>query len=144
MATPTLLAHPYINFRGKAREAMEFYRGIFGGKLDLLAMDKSGTVRPAEDGELLMHARLSASGMVIMATDGSPDFPPTVGDNMAVSLVGCEEELLRAAFDKLADGGKVKMALSDSAWGDTFGYLEDKFGINWMVDITKPENMSAD
>jgi len=25
--------NPYLNFRGNAREAMEFYEGIFGGTL---------------------------------------------------------------------------------------------------------------
>src|SRR5829696_7993623 len=27
--------NPYISFRGTAREAMEFYQSVFGGKLDL-------------------------------------------------------------------------------------------------------------
>ena len=26
---------PYINFQGRAREAMEFYHKVLGGKLDL-------------------------------------------------------------------------------------------------------------
>jgi PhnB protein len=29
--------NPYLNFRGNAREAMEFYEGVFGGTLNITA-----------------------------------------------------------------------------------------------------------
>lgn len=144
MSRHKLYANPYINFSGKAREAMEFYQKILGGKLDMLAMDGKGDLHPAGPDEKLMHARLLSDGAIIMATDGSPDYPPTWGDNMAVALVGSDEELVSKAFRELAEGGKVKMPLSPTSWGDKFGYLEDKFGVNWMVDLTTPENMQID
>lgn len=144
MQSNKLFASPYINFQGKAREAMQFYQKALGGKLDMLAMDDKGKMHPAGDNEKLMHARLSSDGAVIMATDGSPDHPATPGDNFAVSLMGSDKDLLSNIFNQLAEGGKIKMPLSDSSWGDMFGYLEDKFGINWMMDITTPENMNSD
>lgn len=30
------------------------------------------------------------------------------------------------------------MKLEPQVWGDTFGMLKDKYGVFWMVDITKP------
>jgi PhnB protein len=38
-------------------------------------------------------------------------------------------------FDMLSDGGKVKMPLEKAPWGDKFGMLADKYGIEWMVNI---------
>lgn len=139
-----LFANPYINFQGKAREAMQFYQQTLGGKLDLLAMDSEGKMHQAGPDEKLMHARLMADSAVIMGTDGSPDHPPTNGDNIAVSLTGSDKEAMTNVFTKLADGGQIKMPLSESSWGDMFGYLVDRFSINWMVNITTPENMSLD
>lgn len=138
-----LNANPYINFHGRAREAMQFYQSVLGGKLDLLAMDDKGNMHPANEQESIMHARLASDGAVIFGTDGSPDYPPTTGDNIAVSLFGSDDEMMSEAFDKLAEGGTVKMPLSEQSWGDRFGYLVDRFGINWMVDITTPENMES-
>ncbi|TMD70516.1 MAG: hypothetical protein E6I81_13820 [Chloroflexi bacterium] len=39
-------------------------------------------------------------------------------------------------FNALADGGHVGMPLTDQPWG-TAGWLTDRFGINWNVDIEK-------
>lgn len=127
---------PYINFHGQAREAMEFYHGIFGGKLDLLAANPGGAPQPAGPNDTIMHARLAADAVTIMGSDGMPQYPPTVGDNVALALMGSDRERLTKAFDTLTEGGKVKQTLKTESWDDTFGWLEDKFGINWMVNIT--------
>lgn len=132
-----ITANTYINFHGRAREAMEFYHKIFGGKLDLLAFNESGAPKPAGPNDTIMHSYLEANGMVLMGTDGMPEYPPTVGDNMSVSLMGKDKEQLTKIFDQLSAGGQVKQPLKKESWGDTFGYFVDKFGINWMVDIAQ-------
>lgn len=38
---------PCINFQGKAREAMEFYHKVFGGKLDLQTVSRQGVPKAA-------------------------------------------------------------------------------------------------
>ena len=127
---------PYINFAGRAREAFEFYHGVFGGKLDLFAAGEQGRPKPAEPGARIMHARLDADGVVIMGSDGHPSYPATVGDHIALTLSGTDAADLSRKFDALADGGKVKMKLTEQPWG-TAGWLADRFGINWNVDIEK-------
>jgi PhnB protein len=132
-----LYLNPYLNLAGRAREAMEFYAKVLGGKLDLLAMDEKGGTHPAGPGESIGHSRLEADGVVIMATDGHPDYPATVGDNVAIALGGNDKERLTKVFDGLAEGGQVKMPLAEQPWDAWLGYLADKFGINWMVNIDK-------
>jgi PhnB protein len=128
---------PYINFQGRAREAMEFYHGVFGGKLSLYAADEAGTPREAQPGDQIMYARLDADGVLLVGSDGHPKYPPTVGDNIAIVLSGTDRSALSAAFDKLAEGGQVKGPIRDAPWGGAAGWLKDRFGINWNIDIEK-------
>ena len=128
---------PYINFGGRAREAMEFYKSLLGGTLELMAFSPVGAPKPAGEGDAVMHATLVTDEATIMGTDGMADYPATVGDNFAIALSGSDTDRLTAIFNGLAEGGKVKQGLKVESWGDTFGWLEDKFGINWMINITK-------
>jgi PhnB protein len=134
----TVLINPYINFAGKAREAFEFYQRALGGELNLLTADPQGPPKAAGPGDSIMHGVLTLSdGVTIMGTDGMAEYPAKVGENFAIALSGNDREKLTKAFDILGEDGNVKQTLKDESWGDTFGWLEDKFGINWMVNITK-------
>ena len=116
---------PYVNFQGRAREAMEFYEKALGGKADL---------QTGPDGRV-GYARLEAHGALIVGSDGHPKFAPTVGDNMAIALNGTDKLRLTKAFTALAEGGQLKGPLTRQPSGAEVGYLMDKFGINWIVSI---------
>jgi PhnB protein len=135
-----LFINPYINFGGHAREAMEFYQKALGGKLDLLASVAGQPPKPAGPDDNIMHARLESDSVIIMGTDGMAEYPPKVGDNFAIALGGSDRERLTKIFEQLSEGGNVKQTLKEEAWGDTFGWLEDKFHVNWMVNISKTDN----
>jgi PhnB protein len=128
---------PYINFQGHAREAMEFYHSVLGGKLELHSADEKGARKAAGVADRIAHARLEADGAHIIGTDGHPDYPAKVGENMAVALGGTDEARLTKLFHDLAEGGKIKGPLTSRSGGPTEGFLEDKLGINWVVSIDK-------
>ena len=117
---------PYINFQGRAREAMEFYHKVLGGKLDL---------HPAAPGERITHASLEADGTVIIATDGHPDYPAKTGENVGIALGGTDKDRLTRLYHDLAEGGMAKMPPGEQSGG--VGFLMDKFGINWTVRIER-------
>jgi PhnB protein len=129
--------NPYISFEGNAREAMEFYKTVFGGELKLTTFEEMGGAPAGVEADKIMHAVLNAdNGITIMAADsatGMREF--IVGTNMSLSLSGDNEEELTGYFNKLAEGGTVESPLKKEAWGDTFGMCIDKFGIFWMVNI---------
>ena len=129
---------PYINFQGHAREAMELYQSAPGGELELFAADEHGAPRPAGPGDRIQHARLSGEGFLIVGSDGHPSYPPTTGDNIAVVLVGGDKVAMQRAFDKLSEGGLVKMPLTEGPWGGAAAWLADRFGINWNLDLQPP------
>jgi PhnB protein len=127
--------NPYITFDGNAREAMEFYHSIFGGDLRINTFGEFGNSDPAI-ADKVMHAMItSPKGYMLMASDGAPGTSPNVGTNISISLSGDPGEGLEDVWDKLADGGTVHMPLEKQMWGDVFGQLTDKYGIQWMVDV---------
>lgn len=133
--------NPYLNFRDTAREAMEFYKTVFGGKLVLNTFKEThASEDPAEDNKI-MHAMLEAeNGITFMAADTPNTMEYVKGTNMSMSLSGINEELLRGYWEKLSQGATVREPLKKAPWGDTFGMLTDKFGVEWLVNISSKKN----
>lgn len=128
--------NPYLSFRDNAREAMEFYHTVFGGKLDMQTFKEfHASQDPAED-DKIMHAMLTAdNGIVFMASDTPNNMEYHPGSNISMSLSGDNAEELTGYYEKLSAGGTMGMPLEKAPWGDTFGMLTDKFGIPWLVNI---------
>jgi len=130
---------PYLSFTDRAREALEFYRSVLGGTVDISTFGSMPgmTDDPAEQ-ELVMHGQLETpGGLVLMASD-TPSFmtyvAPTSG--VTVALTGGPEDVddIRAAFTALSDGATDVMPFELAPWGDHYGQLVDRFGISWMFD----------
>ncbi len=136
---PSIL-NPYLHFKDNARQAMDFYKGVFGGELTTATFkDYHASQDPSEDGKI-MHAVLEAgNGMTLMASDtpNRMEFKP--GTNFSVSVRGADENELKGYWDRLSKGAHVTMPMAKAAWGDTFGMLTDKFGIAWLVNISAPK-----
>jgi PhnB protein len=131
--------NPYISFDGNARQAMEFYRDVFGGELHVNTFGEYGA-QDAPHADKVMHAGLEApNGFALMAADTPPGMDYTPGTNMAVSLSGDDAEELRSYWQKLSDGGQVAVPLERQMWGDEFGMCTDRFGVTWMVNIGQPQ-----
>lgn len=122
----TIRLNPYVNFQGKAREALTFYQKVLGGELH---------ISPEDPSERVTRARLESDGMVIVAVDGHPNYPATVGDNMALALGGTDKERIATIFNGLAEGGKITMPLREQPDGSLAGFLVDPFGIHWTATV---------
>ncbi len=130
--------NPYINFQGNAREAMEFYRGVFGGELQTTTYAEGGLPHQPADGQNVMHSQLETpSGFTLMGADtpsGAPSGSPSGA--IAISLSGDDEAELSGYFQKLSDGGTLMEPLVKAPWGDQFGMLADRYGVMWFVNIS--------
>jgi PhnB protein len=130
--------NPYISFSDNARQALEFYREVFGGELTLNTFGEAGGAE-GPDADKIMHGQLETpAGYTLMAADTPAGMDRTVGTNIAVSLSGDDADDLRDYFAKLSDGGTVTVPLEKQMWGDEFGMCIDPYGINWMVNISQP------
>jgi PhnB protein len=134
--------NPYISFRNNAaRQAMEFYKDVFGGTLTMNTFGEYGDPNaPGADG--IMHGQLETDkGFTLMGADTPPGMEAkNPGDNITISLSGDDEQELRGYWDKLSQGGTVTLPLEKQMWGDLFGQCTDQFGIAWMVNIAQPQS----
>jgi PhnB protein len=128
--------NPYINFKDNTRQAMEFYKAVFGGKLTMSTFEEYHASQDPAEAKKIMHAVLeSEDSIYFMASDTPNRMEYKTGTNMRMSLSGEDEAKLKGYFEKLSAGGTVTMPLEKSPWGDMFGMVIDKFGVEWMVNI---------
>lgn len=130
--------NPYLGFRDNAREAMEFYRSVFGGELSISTFAEFHASEEVDEQDLVMHAQLETpSGFTLMASDTPKSMGYAPGTAITISLSGknVDDVDLRGYWDRLSEGGTITMALETAPWGDVFGMLTDQFGTNWMVSI---------
>jgi PhnB protein len=131
--------NPYVMFDGNAREAIEYYRDVFGGDLRLNTFGEYG-MNDAPMKDQVMHAQLETDrGFTLMVSDTPPGVDRQAGNNIAISLSGEDADELRGYWEKLSAGGTVFMPLEKQMWGDEFGQCADKFGVSWMVNIGQPQ-----
>ena len=133
------ILNPYLNFDANAREAMEFYQSVFGGQLDVMTFGQMG----GEPADGVMHAYLGTpAGFHLMASDMPPGQEGTLaseGSPVSLSLSGDDTDELTGWFHALAEGGTVLEELKPQMWGDTFGMCRDRYGIQWLVNISAPQ-----
>ncbi|GAA4319956.1 VOC family protein [Compostibacter hankyongensis] len=127
--------NPYLFFDGNCREAMEFYRQVFGGDLYMQTFGEVNDSCPEAMKDSIMHARLASDEVLLMASD-SPEEGALGTGRISLALGGTDEKGLRRIFDALSEGGKEGHPLEKQVWGDIYGDVKDKYGIMWMVNIT--------
>ena len=129
--------NPYLSFNANAREAMEFYKSVFGGNLVLNTFKDFHASQESAEGNKIMHSVLEAdNGITFMASDTPSGMEYHPGASISMSLSGDNETELKGYWDKLSQGGQIMMPLEKAPWGDTFGMLSDQFGINWLINIS--------
>lgn len=133
--------HPYLTFPGTAEAAMRFYEQCLGGTLT--EMHRFGAMPGGDKFSEEVRNRVShvgltlPDGFMIMASDTMEGMgmPLVTGNNVTISVHPTSRAEADRIFAALAEGGQVSMPLGDQFWGDYFGSLSDRFGIQWMVNF---------
>jgi PhnB protein len=134
----------YINFNGNCREAVEFYAVVFGTeKPKIMSFGETppdpNYPLPEEAKHLVMHSRLDIDGSNVMFSDVFPGMPFVEGNNITLSFVNTNIDLIKSLFNKIKDGGTVSMDLQETFWSKCYGIVTDKFGINWQFNLDSGE-----
>ncbi len=137
--------HSYLNFAGNAREAFDLYKSVFGGEFSSVVRFKDfpmeGVTVPEEDEDKIMHIGLPiGEDNVLMASDILESLGQQLvqGNNVYVSVHPTSRKEADRIFDALSEGAEIEMPIADQAWGDYYGSLKDKFGVQWMVNYSPP------
>lgn len=136
----------YLTFNGNCEKAFTFYKSIFGGEFPYVGRFKEmpNFQIAEEDSGKIMHISLPIGGeTILMGSDtigeASQNYKP--GNNFSISIRTDTREEADRLFEGLSEGGEISMSMKQTFWGDYFGMLTDKFGINWMVSFdTNTEN----
>jgi len=131
-----LSLEPYIFFQGNCKEAMEYYKSVFGGELTVQTiadLPKDAPTMPGSKPTDVMHASLKGGAVDLMASDSSKASAKAA--KVELSLGGTDEDEMRKIFEALSKDGEVRMPLNKEFWGDIFGSLSDKYGVDWMMNI---------
>ncbi len=128
--------NPYLGFRDNARQAMEFYRSVFGGELTLSTFAELNASEDPAEADKIMHAMLeNDDGLTLMGADTPNSMEHNPGGSFSISLSGDDDAVLRGYWEQLSGDGTVMMPLEKAPWGDSFGMCTDQFGVTWLVNI---------
>ncbi|RUL87097.1 VOC family protein [Tautonia sociabilis] len=123
----------HLMFTGAAEEAMTFYTSLFGGSA-IQSIERYGPGEQGKEGTVKMAA-FTLAGREFLCIDSPIEH--AFGFTPSVSLfVECESQAeLDAAFGRLAEGGNVLMPLGNYGFSARFGWLTDRFGVSWQLNL---------
>jgi PhnB protein len=134
----------YLNFNGNCEEAFLHYKSVFGGEFNHFGRfgempDSEDYKVPESDKNKVMHVSLPIGSSILMGSDCGADWASTFkqGNNFSISITASSREEADRIFSNLAKDGIVTMPMNQTFWGDYFGMLTDKFGVNWMMSYNE-------
>lgn len=131
---------PYLFFDGRCEEAIEFYKKALGAQVGMMMRFNEspdphppGMMPPGSENKI-MHATLRIGDTTVMASDGHAKGQPKF-EGFSLSLNAKNEAEADRLFAALADGGQVRMPLTETFFSPSFGMVADKFGMGWMIIV---------
>jgi predicted 3-demethylubiquinone-9 3-methyltransferase (glyoxalase superfamily) len=124
----------FLMFDGVAEEAMNFYVSLFGGS-GIQRVERYGPGEPGAEGAVKTATfTLVGREFTCFNSPAKHDFSFTPSISL---FVECESQAeLEGAFGRLADGGKVLMPLGDYGFSKRFGWVNDRFGVSWQLNLS--------
>ena len=124
---------PFLMFQGDAGPALDLYTSLFDDAR-VLTLTRHGADGPGVEGTV-QQATFSIAGQVFRCTDSPPvhDFTFTPSFSIFVDVASAEE--LDRLFAGLSEGGAVLMPLDEYGFSRRFGWVNDRFGVSWQLNL---------
>lgn len=124
---------PFLMFEGKAGEAIDFYLSVFDNAR-LISMQRYGPGEAGAEGSV-MKASLSLAGQTLMCIDSPAKHGFTFTPSISFFVDCTEERELEELFGKLSQNGKVLMPLDNYGFSRKFGWVADRYGVSWQINL---------
>ncbi|MBS4196259.1 VOC family protein [Lederbergia citri] len=121
-------ATPFLMFQGNAEEAINFYISIFEDS-EITSLTRGGT-----EGSV-MKATFTINGQEFMCIDSDIKHDFTFTPSLSIFITCDTEKEIDELFEKLSDGGGVLMPIGDYGFSKKFGWVNDKFGVSWQLNL---------
>ena len=129
---------PYLFFDGRCEEAVEFYRGALGAKVEMLMRFKDCPEpehRPSPGTEdKVMHCCLRIGDATVMASDGRCQGKPSF-QGISLSLTAPTRPRRSGCSTRWPMAGRCSSPWSKTFFSPRFGMVADRFGVPWMVVV---------
>ncbi|MCI1772968.1 VOC family protein [Paenibacillus lautus] len=124
---------PFLMFQGNAEEAMNHYISIIEDS-EIISITRYGPDQPGAEGSV-MHAAFSLKGQTFMCIDSNVKHEFTFTPSFSIYLT-CESEAeIEKVYGALIDGGGAMMPLDNYGFSQKFGWIADKFGVSWQLNL---------
>ena len=124
----------FLMFEGNAEEAMTFYVSLFDDA-EIISVTRYGADGPGADGSV-QHATFSLGGEQLMCIDSPMKHDFTFTPSMSL-FVQCQDEAeLDRLYGALAEQGTELMPLGDYGFSSRFGWVNDRFGVSWQLNLS--------
>ncbi len=129
---------PHLWYDKEAKQAAEFYTTVFANS----KITNVSTIHDTPSGDCDIVS-FTVRGVPFMSISAGPYFKLNQSISFMVNFDPSREKdakaQLDAAWEKLADGGKVMMDIGEYPFSKRYGWVEDKYGVSWQLILTNPD-----
>jgi len=127
---------PFLMFQdGKAEEAMNFYTSLIKDS-QITVINRYGANEPGDEGTV-KQAVFSLKGQEFMCIDSNIKHQFAFTPSFSIYVTCDTDEELSNLYEKLNEGGQALMPLGDYGFSKKFGWLNDRFGVSWQLNLPK-------
>ncbi|WP_202914561.1 VOC family protein [Paenibacillus antri] len=135
MTTVTPKISTFLMFTGQAEEAMNYYVSLFDDS-EIRAVHRFGPNEAGPEGSV-MHATFALKGQTFMCIDSVAQHAFTFTPSISL-FVECDSEAeIDRLYASLTDGGAALMPLSPTPVSAKFGWVQDRYGVSWQLNLAK-------
>ncbi|MFC3210911.1 VOC family protein [Planomicrobium okeanokoites] len=127
---------PFLMFQeGKAEEAMNFYTSL----IEDSAISNLIRYGPNEGGDegTVMQATFTLKGQEFMCIDSNIKHEFSFTPSFSLYVTCSTEEEIDSLYQKLNEGGQALMPIGDYGFSKKFGWLNDRYGVSWQLNLPK-------
>lgn len=125
----------FLMFSGQAEEAMNYYLSVFD-QAKILYVQRYGANEVGAEGTV-SHATFSLYGQAFMCMDSNVKHDFTFTPSVSLYVACSTEDEIDRIFERLAQGGQVLMPLAAYPFSSKFGWVADKFGVSWQLNLER-------
>ncbi|WML56479.1 VOC family protein [Neobacillus sp. PS2-9] len=127
---------PFLMFQdGKAEEAMNFYTSLIEDSA-ITNIVRYGANESGNEGTV-MQATFTLKGQEFMCSDSNVKHQFSFTPSFSIFVTCNTEEELDNLYQKLNEGGQALMPLGNYGFSKKFGWLNDRFGVSWQLNLPK-------
>ncbi len=123
----------FLMFEGNAEEAMNYYVSLIEDS-SVTSIVRYGPEGPGKEGSIV-QATFTLKGQEFMCIDSHVKHAFTFTPSFSIFVTCDTEDEIDRLYGVLPEGGKVLMPIGDYGFSKKFGWIVDRFGVSWQLNL---------